>query len=378
MRKDSPREALRQAKRLVIKLGSTVVTRPSGEVDEENLAALAGQIVPLVREGREVVIVTSGAIRSGRARLGLSAREDSLPARQAAAAVGQIELMWRYREIFGRLDQPVAQILLTQAEFADFRRYLHLRNTLFHLLRDCRAIPVLNENDSVSVEGVQIGENDRLASVVAAKLDADALLALSDVPGFFSANPALDPAARLIEVITDITPEIEAAAQDSAGPVGRGGMRAKLEAARLAMTSGVTMVIASGREPDVIRRLLSGEPLGTLVVPRPAKLRSRKRWIGFAVRARGKLVVDDGACGALVERGSSLLPVGVCSVAGNFEQGDMVGVYDSQGREIARGLVNYGAEDLRRILGCHTNQIRERLGRHDFDEVIHRDNLVLL
>lgn len=375
------RSQLKDCSRIVIKFGSKVVTTEAGAVDEGHLAHLAEQVVELTRAGKQAVLVTSGAIRTGRHSLGISDQSLDLPARQAAAAVGQIELMWRYREIFGRFGQSIAQVLLTQAELSDFRRYLHLRNTLSTLLGEYHVIPVLNENDSVSAEGVQIGENDRLAAVVASRLDADLLLSLSDVAGCFSGDPNHDPEAKLIPVVREITREMEQAAHGSAAPAGRGGMRSKVESAKLAMSAGVIMVIAHGRERNVIRRIMAGEEIGTIFLPKPAKMRSRKRWIGFARVPRGKLLVDAGAAEALVSGGKSLLPVGVVGVVGDFRSGEMVSVVveaDGGEREIARGLVNYGAEDLRKIQRCRSKDIVKRLGHRDFDEAIHRDNLVVL
>ncbi len=375
------RASLKNASRIVIKLGSTVVTTSEGAVDDAHVRHLAEQIAELTRAGKQVVVVTSGAIRAGRGRLGIHDVSLDLPARQAAAAVGQIELMWHYREIFGQCGQPIAQVLLTQAELSDFRRYLHLRNTLSTLLGEYRVVPVLNENDSVSAEGVQIGENDRLASVVASKLEADLLLSLSDVAGYYDGDPHHHPEAQLIPVVREITPEMEQAAADSAGPAGRGGMRTKMEAAKLAMNAGVVMVIARGREPEVIRRILAGEEVGTIFLPKAEKLRARKRWIAYAAVPKGSLTVDAGAATALLEGGKSLLPVGVAEVEGEFEAGDMVSVVtqaDGRQVEIARGLVNYPAADLRRIRRCKSKDILKLLGHRDFDEAIHRDNLVVL
>ena len=371
---------LKDASRIVIKLGSLVVTTAEGRVDEVHLAHLAEQVVELTRADKQVVLVTSGAIRAGRTHLDIRDRSLDLPARQAAAAVGQIELMWRYRETFGRFNQPIAQVLLTQLELSDFRRYLHLRNTLSTLLREYRVVPVLNENDSVSAAGVQIGENDRLAAVVASKLDADLLLSLSDVAGYFDGDPHRDPAAKLIAAVTEITPEMDRRAADTAGLAGRGGMHTKLESAKLAMNAGVTMVVAHGREPNVIRRIMAGEEVGTIFHPRPAKMASRKRWIAYAAVPRGRLMVDEGAADAVLDGGKSLLPVGVVEVEGEFEAGDMVSVVvaDESRGEIARGLVNYDSRDLRRIRRCRSKDIPKRLGHRDFDEAIHRDNLVLL
>jgi glutamate 5-kinase len=375
------RSQLKDASRIIIKLGSRVVTTAEGEVDQDHLTHLADQVTELTRAGKQVVLVTSGAIRAGRSHLGLRDQSFDLPARQATAAVGQIEIMWRYREIFGKFDQAIAQVLLTQLELSDFRRYLHLRNTLTTLLTEYRVIPVLNENDSVSADGVQIGENDRLAAVVASKLEADLLLSLSDVDGYYDGDPNRDPSARLIPVVEEITPEMEKRAADTAGLAGRGGMRTKVESAKLAMNAGVMMVIAHGREPNVIRRIMAGEEIGTIFIPRQAKMRARKRWIAYAAVPEGKLLVDQGAAQALAEGGKSLLPVGVIGVEGDFEAGDMVSVVvaaDGGEREIARGLVNYNSGDLRRIQGCRSKDIPKRLGHRDFDEAIHRDNLVLL
>jgi len=375
------RSQLRDASRIVIKLGSLVVTTAEGRVDEGHLVHLAERVVELTGAGKQVVLVTSGAIRAGQAHLDIRDRSLDLPARQAAAAVGQIELMWRYRETFGRFGQPIAQVLLTQLELSDFQRYLHLRNTLSTLLGEYHVVPVLNENDSVSAAGVQIGENDRLAAVVASKLDADLLLSLSDVAGYFDGDPRRDPEAKLIPVVTEITPEMERRAADTAGPAGRGGMRTKLESGKLAMNAGVIMVIAHGREPNVIRRIMAGEEVGTIFYPKPAKMRARKRWIAYAAVPQGRLIVDEGAAKALVDGGKSLLPVGVVDLEGEFEAGDMVSVSvegEGTGREIARGLVNYDSRDLRRIRRCRSKDIPKRLGHRVYGEAIHRDNLVVL
>jgi len=374
------RSRLRDASRIVIKLGSKVVTTEQGTVDQAHLTHLAEQVVELRQEGKQIVLVTSGAIRAGRTHLGIEHQSLDLPARQASAAVGQIELMWRYREIFGQFGQPIAQVLLTQLELSSFRRYLHLRNTLNTLLNEYGVVPVLNENDSVSAEGVQIGENDRLAAVVASKLDADLLLSLSDVAGYYNGDPNRDPSAELVSAVREISPEMEQAAMDSAGPAGRGGMSTKVESAKQAMNAGVIMVIAHGREPNVIRRIMAGEDIGTIFIPKSAKMRSRKRWMAYAAVSNGRLIVDEGASKALMEGGKSLLPVGVTEVEGDFEAGDVVSVIAESGgrREIARGLVNYASSDLRRIKGCKSKDIPKRLGHRDFDEAIHRDNLVLL
>lgn len=360
----------------MVKLGTNVVTTAQGEINRPLLEDLAREIVVRRRAGKQILVITSGAVRTGLARLGLPGETEDVPTRQAAASVGQIELMAAYREIFGRLEQPVAQVLLTHADISDPRRYLHLRNTLSTLLARS-ALPIINENDPVSIEGVAIGENDRLAALVAAKVDAELLVLLSDVEGLFTGDPRTDPDAVLIDTVTSITREIERYARESTGGGGRGGMPAKVQAAKAAMNAGVYMVIARGAA-GALTRILEGEEAGTLFVPRPGKLGSRKHRIGFAFAPRGKLVVDDGARQALLERGSSLLAVGIEHVSGQFRQGEVVSVVDSADTEIARGLVNYDADDVRKIRRCRTSEIEARLGHCGFDEVIHRDNLVLL
>lgn len=374
---ETPRQALGKAKRIVVKLGTAVVTGPDGAVNRALLERLAQEITEWRRAGKQILLITSGAVRTGLARLGLAADTRDLRLRQAAASVGQIEVIAAYREVFARFGQPVAQVLLTQADISDPRRYLHLRNTLSTLLTQ-GALPVINENDPVSIEGVAIGENDRLAALVAAKVDADLLVLLSDVDGFFTADPRLDAQARLIDTVTSITRDLERQARESGSGVGRGGMQAKLQAAKAAMNSGVYMVVCRGSAPQPLTRILEGEALGTLFVPRPGRLRSRKQRIGFALTPRGRLTVDEGAKRALLERGSSLLPVGIEFVSGQFRPGDVVSVVDGADTEIARGLVNYSADEVRKIRRCRSSEIEARLGRCPFDEVIHRDNLVLL
>ncbi|NIM04158.1 MAG: glutamate 5-kinase [Armatimonadetes bacterium] len=373
----SGRESLSAARRLVVKVGSNALCQSSGELDLGVLESLAGEIAGLAAEKRQSIIVTSGAVKIGLCRLGQKKGKD-LATRQAAAAVGQSELLSAYQRAFGAFDRPVAQILLTQAELSDFRRYLRLSNVLNSLIARHGAIPILNENDPVSAAGVEIGENDRLAALVASKIDADLLVLLSDVEGFCTGNPARIGEVSLIPEVEKITPEMEALAEQADDRGGSGGMKAKLEAASIATRAGVAVAIASSRAPRVLSRLLAGEQVGTFFSPARAKLQARKRWIGFARRPKGKLVVDEGAARAMLEQGSSLLPVGVANVEGEFAPGDTVSVVDFSGKEIARGLANYNADEVRLIRRCKTREIRAKLGRHDYDEVIHRDNLVVL
>jgi len=373
----SHREAIGQAQRLVVKAGSNVVTR-EGRVNTRLLTHLAEDITSLSHQGKQVVVISSGAVSAGLGRLGLGGAGQDLPMRQAAAAVGQAELMAAYHRIFHRLKQPIAQLLITQADISERGRYLHLRNTLSTLLEQMRVVPILNENDPVRFGDDAIGENDRLAALIAARLDADLLVLLSDVDGLYTANPHTDPGAKLIPTVTQITADLLQAATDSVSGVGRGGASAKLDAARLAMNSGVYTVVANGGVRHALSRVICGEQVGTVFVPRAGKLRARKRWIGFALRPKGQLVVDDGAVHALTRRGSSLLPAGIVAVHGEFSQGDPVSVVSLAGREVARGLANYDSQEIERIRGCHTGDIESLLGHHHYDEVLHRDNLVVM
>jgi len=371
-------ELLAKAHHIVIKLGSNVVAQKDGAIARPRLREHVQDIAELRGQGREVILITSGAVRVGSAKLGFDQPPPDLPARQAAAAVGQAELMWCYRDLFERQGLHLAQVLLTQGDISDRGRYLHLRNTLSSLLHDYRVVPVINENDTVSVEGIRFGENDKLAALIAVKVDADLLMLLSDVEGLFTADPRFDQSAVLVDTVTEISEELEAQAAESGTSTGTGGMRAKIEAAKVAMHSGVPMVIAPGHRKHIIRRVVAGEPVGTLFVPRAGRMRARMRWLAYATAPRGRVVVDQGAVKALTTKGSSLLPVGVTAVVGEFRQGDPVTVVDAESNEIARGLANYGSADLRQICGCRTGEIARKLGHRPYDEVIHRDNLVLL
>jgi len=373
----SGRENLASTHRLVVKIGSNALCRADGAIDREVLEAVASEIAVLRKKGLEAVVITSGAVKIGLCRLGAAEAKD-LPTRQSAAAVGQSELIAAYQHAFAEHGYPIAQILLTQNELSDYRRYLHLRNLLNALLEHHGAVPVLNENDPVSAQGVEIGENDRLAALVGAKVGADILVLLSDVDGFYTGNPSRGNEVKLIPEVEKITPELKALAEKADDRGGSGGMQAKLEAVTVATRAGVGVIIASSRTPKILSRLLAGEQLGTYFHPAVTKLPSRKRWIGFARPPKGKLVVDEGAGRAVLERGSSLLPVGIANVEGNFKAGDTVSIVDFAGKEIARGLTNYNSEEVSLIRRCKTQELEAKLGRHDYDEVVHRDNLVVL
>ncbi len=371
------RRALTKADRLVVKVGSGLISSSSGGLDAERIGALADEMAALVKDGKEVVLVSSGAIASGMARLGLKRRPRSIPEKQAAAAVGQSALMWHYEQAFARSGIRVAQVLLTQEDIGARPRYLNARNT-FLVLLGFGVLPVVNENDTVAVEEIKVGDNDNLAALVAHLIDADLLVLLTDVDGLYTGDPRRDPGARRLPTVEAVSEEIQRLVWDAEGGVSVGGMSTKLEAAQKVTSSGIPMVIASGREPGTLGRVLRGEPVGTYFVPRGDRLAARKRWIAFAAPPQGRLTVDAGAKSALTERGKSLLPSGVVDVEGEFHAGEVVSLSLADGKEFARGLTNYDAVELRKIQGAKTGAIEERLGYKSFDEVVHRDNLVLL
>ncbi|HEY3416248.1 MAG TPA: glutamate 5-kinase [Armatimonadota bacterium] len=380
MEEQSARTTLATSSRIVVKVGSNLVASPQGVFNRRIMSGIIKEMSGLVREGREVLLVTSGAVRIGLTKMGIPrGSQVDLSTRQAAAAVGQVELMASYNALFKREGCTVGQLLLSGDDFAVRNRYLHIRNTLLPMLHQHNVIPVINENDSVSIEGVQIGENDRLAALIAGKVQCDLLIILSDVEGFYNADPTRNPDARLFREVREITPAMERLAGGSTSGVGRGGMRSKLTAARIATRMGAHTVVALGRAPEVLTRILHGEEIGTLFVANLAeRLAARKQWLGFAASPRGTLTIDAGATQALLERGSSLLPVGITHIDGKFHAGDVVSVLDPAGQEVARGLVNYASEELHLIAGKHTDQITAILGYHPYDEAIHRDNLILL
>src|SRR5262245_10273660 len=372
-----PRRALRRVRRLVVKVGSSLITRPETGIDPDRIDALASEIAR-IRAGRQVVLVTSGAITTGVARLTLSRRPRSIPEKQAAAAIGQSALMWHYEAAFKRHGLGVGQVLLTAQDIADRTRYLNARNTLLALLR-FDVLPIVNENDTVAVEEIKVGDNDNLSALVASLIDADLLVLLTDVDGLYTDDPAVNERARKLDTVEAVTDEIAQLARDHADRISVGGMATKLQAARKAAAAGVPLISASGREPGVLKRIVDGEPVGTYFAPKAARLGARKRWIAFAVAPQGWLTVDAGALDALTQRGKSLLPSGIVEVKGDFASGEVVALRGGTGGgEFARGVVNFDAAELRKIRGAKTQEIEHRLGYKSFDEVIHRDNLVIL
>jgi glutamate 5-kinase len=368
---------LREAKSLVVKVGSSLVTDHGRGLDVEAIGRWCAQIAELVRDGREVTLVSSGAIAEGMQRLGWTRRPQSIHQLQAAAAVGQMGLVQGYESGFRRHELRTAQVLLTHADLADRQRYLNARSTLRTLL-SLQVIPVINENDTVVTDEIKFGDNDTLGALVTNLVEADALVILTDQAGLYDADPRSHPEARLVEEADAGESRLEAMAGGSASEIAKGGMLTKIQAARRAARSGAHTVIASGREPDVLLRLARGERLGTLLRARTVPLAARKQWLADHLAVAARLTLDAGAVKALCRDGKSLLPIGVSEVSGAFQRGEVVACLDPQGREVARGLVNYSAEETRRIMRRPSVQIAAILGYVDEPELIHRDNLVLL
>ena len=368
---------LAQAKRVVVKVGSSLVTNQGHGLDHSALARWAEQIAELKRRNRHVLLVSSGAIAEGMQRLGWSRRPRQLHELQAAAAIGQMGLVQAYESCFRTHDLHAAQILLTHDDLSDRRRYLNARSTLRTLLA-LNTIPVINENDTVAIDEIKFGDNDTLAALVTNLVEADALVILTDQPGLFTRDPRRYPDATLVAEAKAGDPELERMAGGAGSHIGSGGMQTKIRAAKRAARSGAHTVIASGREPDVLLRLTDGEMIGTQLIAETMTLAARKQWLADHLQVRGQLKLDAGAVKALAQDGKSLLPIGVYELSGDFERGEVVSCLDPDGREVARGLVNYNAGETRRILRAPSHEIEARLGYIDEPELIHRDNLVLL
>ena len=360
--------------RIVIKVGTNLLAPADGSLDKAWIMSLAEEINAIKKSGTDVVLVTSGAIGAGMGRMGIFSRPDSLREKQALAAVGQPILMNAYQVCFDALGITAAQVLLTRQDFDDRTRYLNARNTLLSLLA-MGVLPVINENDTVAVEEINFGDNDTLAALVAAKVSADWLFLLTDVGGLYKDGPEK---GELIAEVKKITPDIEeSAGGDSSSGKGTGGMRTKIAAAKIATASGVKMVILNGHSPENITSVLKGEARGTLFVP-GKMLEPRKCWIAFGAKCKGKIFVDAGAEAALTGKDKSLLATGIVSAEGKFAAGDPVGVYGAEGKEIARGLTYFSARDINKIKGKKSSEIKNILPDADFDEVVHKDNLVIL
>lgn len=373
----SPISVIASASRIVAKVGSSLVTNDGQGLDRQAVAHWASQIAALRNQGKQVVLVSSGAIAEGMARLGWPKRPTSMHELQAAAAVGQMGLAQAYEVAFSKHNLRTAQILLTHEDLADRQRYLNARSTLFALLR-LGVVPIVNENDTVATDEIAVGDNDTLGALVTNLIEADALIILTDQRGLYEADPRKNPDARFVSHAKAGDLSLEAMAGGTGSGIGKGGMLTKILAAKRAARSGAHTVIASGRENDVMVRLAAGECIGSELRAEMPVLSARKQWMADHLRLRGKIMLDAGAVQALLVEGKSLLPVGVRDIHGDFEPGDVVACLDLQGKECARGLVNYSSSDARRIMGQPSNKIAEILGAMTEEELVHRDNLIIL
>jgi glutamate 5-kinase len=369
-----------QYHRLVIKLGTNLLTGGTGHLDIPTMTSLVDQVAQLHRQGREIVLVSSGAIAAGRDKLAADHNRKDIPFRQILAAVGQGRLMHAYEQLFDRHDVVVAQALLTKRELSHRAGYLNARNTILSLL-SLGVVPIINENDVLATDEIKeekFGDNDNLSAMVANLVDADLLILLSDVHGLYTADPRKNKDAKLIPVVEKIDADIESMAGGAGTSRGTGGMATKIEAARLAMRSAIAVVITEGNTPNVITRLAEGESIGTLFLPTASKVESRQRWMISRLASRGKIVIDDGAAAALRKKKGSLLPAGIKDTEREFRRGDMVDIVDLQGCRIACGMSNYSAAEIQTIKGAQSKQIMDLLGYEFGAEVVHRNNLVVL
>ncbi len=366
---------IEKSKRVVVKVGSNVLTQNSG-LNIDAINSLSSQISELIDNGREVIIVSSGAMAAGIKKIGLEKRPTEIPQRQAAAAIGQAGLILEYDKAFAKFDKKVAQILLTADDLSNRRRYLNARNTLNTLL-SWNIIPVINENDSVVVEEIKFGDNDNLSAMITLLLDADFLLNLTDIDGLFTSDPRIDKSATLIPEISTIGKNIEKYASDIPGALGTGGMLSKIKAAKKTTTAGIPMIIARGTRKNIISDIFSGENLGTYFIPKREKLANKKRWIAYNLKPKGSLFLDKGAEKAIVTNGKSILAIGITKISGDFGVGAPVKFCSENGKKLGVGLVNYSSKDILSILGLSSKEIESKLGHKTYDEVIHRDNLTV-
>ncbi|MCA1796569.1 MAG: glutamate 5-kinase [Desulfuromonadaceae bacterium] len=365
---------LAPVKRVVIKIGSGVITTPDG-LNFAQVQRLSEAMCRLHKQGYEVIVVSSGSVAAGKGDLGISGRPQSIPLKQAAAAVGQSRLMRSYRSVFRSNEENVAQILLTRDDLSNRRRYLNARNTIMTLL-DYGIVPIINENDTVVVDEIRFGDNDNLSSMVASLVEANLLLILSDVDGLFDKDPGKYPDASLLHEVEHITPEIEVMAGESASTSGTGGMATKLKAAKRATRYGIATAIINGLKPENLSRFFAGEDIGTFFLPTATPMASKKHWIAFTKKVRGRIIIDAGACRAILDKGKSLLPSGIIAVEGGFDRGDSVCLCDENGDEFARGITNYTQQEIIQIRGHKSAEITGILGYKYSDEIVHRDNLV--
>lgn len=366
---------LQKAQCVVVKVGTSTLTHATGNLNLIQMDRLVRQLADLKNQGRRIILVTSGAIGAGMGRLGIEQRPKEIPAKQALAAIGQGILMQTYEKLFGEYGTAVAQVLLTKDDVANRNRYLNARNTL-NMILQYGAVPIINENDTVTFDEIKVGDNDTLAAMVAGLVDADLLVLLSDIDGLYTEDPRKNPQAQRIALVEEITPQIEALAGEPGSKFGSGGMHTKIAAARIATNQGIHMVLTNGDAQDCLQFLNKAPLTGTLFLAKEHSLGSRKGWLAFSARPEGSLLVDDGAAAAILEKGKSLLPKGVTKVEGFFERGAVVNII-SNNRVIARGIVNYSDQDIQKILGRHSREIDQIFGCGHEKEVIHRNNLSL-
>lgn len=375
--KDIHRKRLRNSRRIVVKVGSSILASVEKGLLYDVFSHLTKDISDLKRQGFEFVLVSSGAIAAGMEKLGYKTRPQDITQKQATAAVGQTRLMNIYEDYFSRYQQMVAQILLTHDDLSHRRRFLNARNTLLTLL-ELGIIPIINENDTVVVDEIKFGDNDNLSALITNLIGADLLIILTDMDGLCDSDPRINPHARCIPLVEEIDADLEGIVGVSRSETGVGGMVSKIQAARKASRFGIPTVVVRGNKEGVLRQILKGKEVGTLILPKREALSSRKHWIAFNPKPKGDVIVDDGAKRAVVQKGKSLLPSGIMKIRGNFNRGDLVTCLGPRGREFARGLVNYSATELEKIRGLRSDQIESTLGYKYSDEVIHRDDLVVL
>jgi glutamate 5-kinase len=367
--------SFKSARRIIVKIGSNVLTQDAG-LNVTTIRSLSRQISRLMDTGLEVILVSSGAMASGIRKIGLTQRPEEIPKRQAIAAIGQAGLILEYEKAFAKDKRKVAQLLFTSEDLNHRQRYLNARNTL-HTLLSWKIIPIINENDTIMVEEIKLGDNDNLAAMIALLMDADVLISLTDIDGLYNKDPRTHTDAKLIPEVIAYSRQIEAFASSIPGALGKGGMISKIKAARKVTAAGIPMIIAKGDKRNILLKLFKGNLHGTYFVPKAKKMPSRKSWIAYTLKPKGRIVIDHGACKAIINNGKSLLPSGIVRVIGNFGIGAPVQMMDQKEEILAHGLVNYNSTDIRKIMGLKTDQITKQLGEKPYDEVVHRDNLVL-
>jgi len=366
---------LSACKRIVVKVGSGVLTKKNS-LNLDVINSIANQICALHDKGLEIILVSSGAMAAGVTKIGLERRPSETPKRQAVSAIGQADLIREWEKALEHCGRKVAQILLTRGDLCDRVRYLNARNTINTLL-EWKVLPIINENDTVAVRSLQFGDNDNLGAMITLLMGADLMINLTDIGGLYNKDPRVHEDAKLVRQVANLSKDVEAMAGKIAGPLGTGGMGTKISAAKKLTSAGIPMIIACGLEPDILVKIAANDFTGTYFVPRDEKRTSRKNWIGLTLQSKGRITIDQGAQKAVVEQGKSLLPSGITRVQDYFEVGDPVEFVSEDNTVLGMGLVNYNASDILKIMGCKTSQIKDRLGFRSYDEVIHRDNLMI-